>query len=70
MNITLENPEESRDFGSAPTIKIVAFDPTELFQLGRISCRLETLKAEFVIGTTADGTGKYMRLPLVCSKLP
>ncbi len=70
MNLTIENQDESRDFGSFPTVKISAYDPADLFQLGRHSCHLETLNAQFVVGTTADGTGKYIRLPLVCKQTP
>lgn len=65
MTIDIEEPEQSRDFGACASLKITAFDPADLFQLGRHSCHLEELKSQFVIGTTADGTAKYLRIPLV-----
>jgi len=64
MNITIEPPEECRDFGKSPTVKISAYAPQDLFDLGRASSHLEAYHADFVIGTSADGQGKYLRLPL------
>jgi len=71
MTITIETASESLDFGKSPTIKIAAFTPEDLFKLGRSSCELEDLKADFVIGTSTDGHGKYLRMPLVpCARNP
>ena len=64
MNAIIEKPEEAKHFGNQPTLKTTVFDVDDLFQLGRRSCALESMQADFVIGTTADGTGKYIRLPL------
>jgi hypothetical protein len=69
MTTAIENPDECRDFGNSPTLRISAFDADDLFKLGRMSCYLEELNADHVIGTSADGMGKYLRIPLAC-KLP
>lgn len=65
MQITLELPSESRDFGGAHTLRIAAWTPEDCFKLGYQACQLEVLDAEFVIGTSSDATGKYLRLPVV-----
>ena len=64
MDIQLEAPDESRDFGERPTLRITAMTPADLFKLGRESGIMEEMEAEYVIGTTADATGKYLRIPL------
>jgi hypothetical protein len=41
MTTAIENPDECRDFGNSPTLRISAFDADDLFKLGRMSCYLE-----------------------------
>lgn len=68
MQISLELPSESADFGKVHTLRITAFTPEDCFKLGYQACQMEAIDAQYVIGTTGDGQGKYLRLPLVIQK--
>jgi len=65
MKVVTEAPEESRDFGNSPTIKIQAFKPRDIFCLGLI--RMECVKSgsQVVHSETSDGKGMFLRLPLL-----
>lgn len=68
MTTQIEPAGHSLDFPEMPCLKITAFEPADLFKLGRQSCQLEEHKVKFVTGITADGRGQYLRLPLVITK--
>lgn len=64
MNTTFEPPQGELDFGNKATLRVSAYHPEDLFQLGRLCERLQLHNIEFVFGTTEDGLGKYLRFPL------
>lgn len=68
MKVITEAPEESRDFGNSPTIKIQAFTPRDIFRLGVILMECVESGSQVVHSETDDGKGMFLRFPLLSNQ--
>ena len=65
MEVTIEKPSKSKDFGDLATICIRAYSPEECFKLGNMAKELRYEGNPAVYGETPHGKeGMFLRVPL------